>query len=47
MTTEKRIYWTTSRASDRYVIWVDGKVYADHLTMDELFATWKTINNLP
>lgn len=36
-----KIYWTTSRASDRYEIWVDGKVYAQNLTMDELFSTWK------
>jgi len=40
------IYWTTSHASDRYVIWVDGKVYADHLTIDELLATWKKVKGI-
>jgi len=46
MQNEKKIYWTTSHASDRYVIYVDGKVYADHLTFDEFYTTWKEIKGI-
>ncbi len=41
-----KIYWTVSRASDRYEIWVNGKIHAEHLTMDELLSMWKKLNNL-
>lgn len=40
------IYWTTSRAKDRYVIFMNGKVYADHLTADELYITWKKLKGI-
>lgn len=46
MNTEKRIYWTTSHSSDRYVIYVDGKVYADHLTADEVYKVWKIVKGI-
>lgn len=41
-----KIYWTVSRASDRYEIWVDGKIHAEHLTMDELLAMWKQLRKI-
>lgn len=41
-----KIYWTVSRASDRYEIWVDGKIHAEHLTIDELLFMWKNLKGI-
>jgi hypothetical protein len=41
-----KIYWTTSRSSDRYEIWVGGKIHAANLTMDELFSMWKQLKGI-
>lgn len=43
---EMKIYWTVSRASDRYEIWVDSKIHAENLTMDELFSMWKQLHGI-
>jgi len=41
-----KIYWTVSRASDRYEIWVDSKIHAENLTMDQLFAMWRQLHGI-
>lgn len=41
-----KIYWTTSHSKDRYVIYVNSKIYADHLTFDEFYRAWKTLHGL-
>jgi hypothetical protein len=40
-----KIYWTTSHSKDRYIIYINDKVYKDHLTFDELYTTWKNLTN--
>jgi hypothetical protein len=40
------IYWTISHAKDRYEIWMNGRIHAANLTMDELFSMWKQLKGI-
>ena len=39
------IYWNTYLAKDRYIIYVNNKVYKKNITFDEVFNIWKSLRN--